>query len=68
MREINDLYKNTDISKISIPDDVVFEMFHGVTSSSKVQDFYVWRYKEIPTSTNGFVAVEKVSGNVSITE
>ena len=70
MKEINKLYKNTDVSKITIPNNVVFEMFHGTTSSSKVQDFYVWRYSEIPpvTVTNGFVAVEKVSGNVSITE
>lgn len=67
MKEINKIYKNTDVSKITIPDDVVFEMFHGVTSSSKTQDFYVWRYKEIPTTTNGFVAVEKVSADVSIT-
>ena len=67
MKEINKIYKNTDVSKITIPDDAVFEMFHGVTSSSKTQDFYVWRYKEIPTTTNGFVAVEKVSADVSIT-
>lgn len=66
MREINELYKK-DVSKITIPDDVVFEMFHGVTSSSKQQDFYVWRYKEIPTTPNGFCAVEKVSADVSIT-
>lgn len=70
MKEINKLYKNTDVSKITIPSNVVFEMFHGTTSSSKVQDFYAWRYSEIPpvTVTNGFVAVEKVSGNVTITE
>ena len=68
MRAINNLYKNTDVSKITIPDDVVFEMFHGATSSTKLQDFYVWRYREIPTSPNGYVAVEKVSGDVSITE
>lgn len=67
MKAINDLYRNTDVSKITIPGDVEFEMFHGVTSSSKVQDFYVWRYKEAPVSENGFVAVEKESGNVSIT-
>ncbi|MBQ6500598.1 MAG: hypothetical protein IJI87_04305 [Mogibacterium sp.] len=70
MKQINKLYVHTDVSKITIPDNVVFEMFHGETSSSKVQDFYVWRYSEIPpvTVTNGFVAVEKVSGDVSITE
>ena len=68
VKEINDLYKNTDVSKITIPDDVIFEMFHGVTSSSKVQDFYVWRYKRNITIPNGFVAVEKVSGDVSITK
>ena len=67
MKEISSLYKNTDVSKITIPDDVVFEMFHGVTSSSRQQDFYVWRYKEVPTTTNGFAAVEKVSADVSIT-
>ena len=68
MRAINDLYKK-DVSKITIPDDVVFEMFHGETSSSKQQDFYVWRYKEIPATPapNGFAAVEKVSADVSIT-
>ena len=68
MRAINNLYKNTDASKITIPDDVVFEMFHGTTSSSKVQDFYVWRYRKITTTTNGFVVVEKVSDDVSITD
>lgn len=67
MRAINNLYNNTDVSKITIPDDVIFEMFHGVTSSSKVQDFYVWRYREIPVVPNGYVAVDKVSRNVSIT-
>lgn len=66
MREINELYKK-DVSKIKIPDDVVFEMFHGETSSSKQQDFYAWRYKEIPVTPNGFAAVEKVSADVSIT-
>lgn len=66
MKEINDVYKNTDVSKISIPDDVIFEMFHGETSSSGQQDFYVWRYKTKPLTHNGFVAVEKVSGDVSI--
>lgn len=66
VKEINELYKK-DVSKITIPDDVIFEMFHGETSSSKQQDFYVWRYKENPVKPNGFVAVEKVSADVSIT-
>ena len=65
MREINSLY-NKDISDITIPDDVEFEIFHGETSS-KNQDFYVWRYKKIPDRPEGYVAVEKLSADESIT-